>query len=84
MFPGSELSQIKDVNEKIRNTTQLINFSLSTQTSFGKKRKFEDVFSDSDCEDDQNSKKLNKKNKKGKKMKIVEMDQGTLVMNAGI
>lgn len=31
MLPGSELQQIKDINDKIIKTTQLINFSLNTE-----------------------------------------------------
>jgi len=33
MFPGSELSQIKELNEKLRNTASLMNFSINTATT---------------------------------------------------
>ena len=37
MLPGGELQQIKDVNEKIRKTIALINFTLSIEQKCEKK-----------------------------------------------
>ena len=46
MFPGSELSQIKEINEKIMKTTSLITFSINTQQVFRKKRKYNEISED--------------------------------------
>jgi len=57
LFPGSELSQIKELNEKLRNTASLMNFSINTATTLG----------NSQYQDSQNSsgKKPLKKKKAG-------------------
>lgn len=82
MFPGSELSQIKDINEKIRNTTQLINFSINAQNSFKRKRKLKEAFESSKEEVEKEEKKKSIINQR--RPKLAEKDepaQGTLVMN---
>jgi hypothetical protein len=57
MFPGSELDQIKGVNEKIRNTTTILNLNISAQNTF-RKRKYEEAF---EIVETKNMNALNKK-----------------------
>jgi predicted nucleic acid-binding Zn-ribbon protein len=47
MFPGSELSQIKEINTKIEKAIQLVNLSINTHAAY-KKRNYREIESDSD------------------------------------
>ena len=48
MFPGSELSQIKDINQKIERSIQLINLTVSAHGM--KKRKYNELDYDSESQ----------------------------------
>jgi hypothetical protein len=53
MLPGSELQQIKDINQKIERSIQLINLSLTAQQM--KKRTYKQLIEEEDEEDSQAS-----------------------------
>jgi hypothetical protein len=61
MFPGSELSQIKEINNKIEKAIQLVNLSINTHAAY-KKRNYREIESDSDSNcSSQNNKQSNKR-----------------------
>lgn len=64
MFPGSELSQIKEINAKIEKAIQLVNLSINTHAAY-KKRNYREIDSDSDSNcSSQNNQKQNKRKPK--------------------
>ena len=78
MFPGSDLSQIKDINEKILKQIALINFAINTNKTF-KKRKFNEITMEEERK--KKSDKLEKKFSKKLKLNDHKAEQGTLQMN---
>jgi hypothetical protein len=69
MFPGSELSQIKDVNEKIEKFIQVINIAISANGM--QKRKHREIESDSES-----GRSSHLESKKKKMLKLRELPPG--------
>ncbi len=83
MFPGSELSQIKDVNEKIEKFIQVINIAISANYGGAmQKRRHREIESESE----EGSVGEEKKKKKIKVMETLPMDmiKPTIPMDVGL